>query len=127
MLATGPYRIPNVSVDSYAVYTNNLPTGAFRGFGGPQALFEAESQVNKLAEKLGMDPVQLRMKNILREGDLLSVQTPLPKGVAIGEVLERCAEEAGWNTRRKLAKTWERTNEDETRKKQNCLGYCLRV
>ena len=96
LLATGPYRIPNVSVDSYAVYTNNLPTGAFRGFGGPQALFEAESQVNKLAEKLGMDPVQLRMKNILREGDLLSVQTPLPKGVAIGEVLERCAEEAGW-------------------------------
>jgi CO/xanthine dehydrogenase Mo-binding subunit len=96
LLATGPYRIPNVSVDSYAVYTNNLPTGAFRGFGGPQALFEAESQVNKLAEKLGMDPVRLRMKNILREGDLLSVQTPLPKGVAIREVLEHCAEEAGW-------------------------------
>jgi CO/xanthine dehydrogenase Mo-binding subunit len=96
LLSTGPYRIPNVSVDSYAVYTNNLPTGAFRGFGGPQALFEAESQMNKLAEKLGMDPVEFRMKNVLREGDLLSVQTPLPKGVAIREVLDRCAREAGW-------------------------------
>jgi len=96
LLASGPYRIPNVSVDAYAVYTNNLPTGAFRGFGGPQGLFQAESQVNKLAEKLGMDPVDLRLKNCLREGDLLSVQTPLPPGVAIGEVLERCAKEAGW-------------------------------
>jgi len=96
LLSTGPYRIPNVSVDSYAVYTNNLPTGAFRGFGGPQALFEAETQMNKLAEKLGMDPVEFRMKNVLREGDLLSVQTPLPKGVAIREVLDRCAREAGW-------------------------------
>ena len=96
LLSTGPYRIPNVSVDAYAVYTNNLPTGAFRGFGGPQALFEAESQINKLAEKLGIDPVEIRMKNILREGDLLSVQTPLPKGVAMEQVLERCAQEAGW-------------------------------
>jgi len=96
LLSTGPYRIPNVSVDSYAVYTNNLPTGAFRGFGGPQGLFEAESQMSKLAEKLEMDPVEFRLKNILREGDLLSVQTPLPEGVAIREVLERCAREAGW-------------------------------
>ncbi len=109
LLATGAYRIPNVSVDAYAVYTNNLPTGAFRGFGGPQALFEAESQLNKLAEKLGMDPVEFRMKNIIREGDLLSVQTPLPKGVAIEQVLERCAQESGWL---KLEKTWKKP-EDE--------------
>ena len=59
-MCTGPYDIPNVKVDSYAVYTNNLPNGAFRGFGGPQGAFEAELQMNKLAEKLGMDPVELR-------------------------------------------------------------------
>jgi CO/xanthine dehydrogenase Mo-binding subunit len=105
LLSTGAYRIPNVSVDAYAVYTNNLPTGAFRGFGGPQALFQAESQVSKLAEKLGMDPVELRMKNLLREGDLLSVQTPLPKGVAIREVVDRCATEAGWQ---KMGVTWKK-------------------
>jgi CO/xanthine dehydrogenase Mo-binding subunit len=57
LLCSGPYEIPNVKVDAYAVYTNNLPTGAFRGFGGPQGLFEAEQQMNKLAEALGMDPV----------------------------------------------------------------------
>jgi CO/xanthine dehydrogenase Mo-binding subunit len=78
LMCTGPYEIPNVKVDTHAVYTNNIPAGAFRGFGGPQGLFAAEQQMNKLAEKLKMDPVELRMKNILREGALLSVGTPLP-------------------------------------------------
>ncbi|NMB87101.1 MAG: xanthine dehydrogenase family protein [Chloroflexi bacterium] len=96
LMCTGPYEIPNVSVDSYAVYTNNIPNGAFRGFGGPQGAFEAELQVNKLAEALHMDPVELRQRNILREGSLLSVGTPLPKGVSISEVLEDCALAAGW-------------------------------
>jgi CO/xanthine dehydrogenase Mo-binding subunit len=96
LLCSGPYEIPNVKVDAYAVYTNNLPTGAFRGFGGPQGLFEAEQQMNRLAEALGMDPVEIRMRNILREGSLLSVGTPLPRGVTIPEVLERCAKENGW-------------------------------
>lgn len=96
LMCTGPYEIPNVSVDSYAVYTNNLPNGAFRGFGGPQGAFEAETQMNRLAEKLGMDPVELRMRNVLREGSLLSVGTPLPKGVSIPQVVEKCAQTAGW-------------------------------
>ncbi len=96
LMCTGPYFIPNVEVDSYAVYTNNIPTGAFRGFGGPQGAFEAECQVGKLAEKLNMDPVEIRMKNIIKEGDLLSVGTPLPPGVSAGEVTEKCAEAAGW-------------------------------
>jgi CO/xanthine dehydrogenase Mo-binding subunit len=96
ILCTGAYCIPNVKVDAFAVYTNNMPTGAFRGFGGPQGLFEAEMQIAKLAEILGMDPVELRMKNILKEGDLLSVGTPLPPGVTMDKVLEKCALEAGW-------------------------------
>lgn len=96
LLVTGPYNIENVHVDSMAVYTNNLPNGAFRGFGGPQVCFAIESSMNKLAEKLGIDPVELRMRNLLQEGDLLSVGTPLPKGVTIQSVLEKCAIEAGW-------------------------------
>lgn len=96
LLVTGPYNIPNVKVDSMAVYTNNLPNGAFRGFGGPQACFGIESSMNKLAEKIGIDPVELRMRNLIQEGDLLSVGTPLPKGVSIQPVLERCARAAGW-------------------------------
>jgi len=96
LMCTGPYLIPNVSVDSYAVYTNNVPGGAFRGFGGPQAAFAAESQMNKLAEALGMDPVEIRLKNVLRDGDLLSVGTPLPRGVSLDKVIEQCALKAGW-------------------------------
>lgn len=105
LLCTGAYNIPNVKVDSYAVYTNNIPTGAFRGFGGPQAIFTAESQMNKLAEALGMDPVEIRMRNLLNEGDLLSVGTPLPKGVSIKHVVEACARAAGWE---KTERGWQR-------------------
>ena len=96
LLCTGAYRIPNVRVDSYAVYTNNIPNGAFRGFGGPQAAFAAEMQMNKLAEKLGIDPVELRMKNLVKEGEPISVQTPLPAGVTIEQVVDKCAIQAGW-------------------------------
>ncbi len=93
LMCTGPYEIPNVKVDSYAVYTNNLPNGAFRGFGGPQGAFAAETQMNRLAEKLGIDRVEIRRRNVLTEGASLSVGTPLPKGVTIGKVVDRCGEE----------------------------------
>ncbi|HEB65752.1 MAG TPA: aldehyde oxidase [Chloroflexi bacterium] len=96
LMCTGPYEIPSVSVDAYAIYTNHIPGGAFRGFGGPQGLFAAEQQVNKLAEALGMDAVEIRMRNVLREGSLLSVGTPLPKGVSMSQVIEKCALAAGW-------------------------------
>ncbi|HWQ03894.1 MAG TPA: molybdopterin cofactor-binding domain-containing protein [Longilinea sp.] len=96
LMCTGPYEIPNVNVDSYAVYTNNIPNGAFRGFGGPQGSFAAETQMNKLAEALGMDPVEIRMRNLLLQGSLLSVGTPLPAGVSIDRVVATCAMKAGW-------------------------------
>ncbi|RMF38765.1 MAG: aldehyde oxidase, partial [Chloroflexi bacterium] len=93
---TGPYEIPHVKVDVYGVYTNNLPTAAFRGFGAPQGAFIAEMQVNKLAEALGMDPVEFRLRNVLREGSLMSVGTPVPPGVTIGPVIEAAARAGGW-------------------------------
>jgi CO/xanthine dehydrogenase Mo-binding subunit len=96
LMCTGPYEIPNVKVDAYSVYTNHLPGGAMRGFGGPQGAFAAEGQMNKLAEELGMDPVEIRVRNVLREDSLLSVGTPLPAGVSIGKVVEKAAERAGW-------------------------------
>jgi len=96
LMCTGPYIFPNAHVDTYAVYTNNIPTGAFRGFGGPQGALAAEGQINKLADALGMDPVEIRLKNMLRDGDLSTVGTPLPKGVTIAQVTEQCALAAGW-------------------------------
>ncbi len=85
---TGPYFIPNVSEDVYGVYTNNIPGAAFRGFGAPQAAYMAEMQMEKLAEKLKMDPVEFRMKNALRDGDTLGVGTPPPGPVSVPQVIE---------------------------------------
>jgi CO/xanthine dehydrogenase Mo-binding subunit len=102
LMCTGPYVFPHASIDAYTVYTNNLPAGAFRGFGGPQGAFAAELQMEKLAAALGLDPVEMRLKNLLREGDLSTVGTPFPQGITIDRVLARCAEEAGWQPGRRL-------------------------
>lgn len=99
--STGPYFIPNVKTDVYGVYTNNVPSAAFRGFGAPQALYMAELQMNKLAEKLGMDPVEFRLKNALRDGDTLGVGTPAPRPVSVVNVIEETAKKFGWETDRK--------------------------
>lgn len=96
LMVCGPYEIPNAKVDSYAVYTNNVPCGAFRGFGGPQACFAAENQMNKLAEALGMDPVELRLKNVLRDGSITVVGSPLPPGVTLDRVLAEGARQSGY-------------------------------
>ncbi|MFC1959410.1 xanthine dehydrogenase family protein molybdopterin-binding subunit [Chloroflexota bacterium] len=96
LMVTGPYEIPNVHLDTYAVYTNNIPCGAFRGFGGPQGAFAAEQQMNKLAEALNMDPITVRERNFLREGSIMSVGTPVPKGVTIDKVVAACAEQSFW-------------------------------
>ena len=66
--ATGPYNIPNVRIDGRTVYTNNISTGALRGFGAPQAAFASELQMAHLAEALGIDPVTIRLRNCLRAG-----------------------------------------------------------
>ena len=94
--ATGPYFIPNVREDVLGVYTNNVPTAAFRGFGAPQALWMAEIQMDKLAEKLGLDPVEFRHRNALRDGDTLNVGTPIPGHVTIVDCIEAAALKAGW-------------------------------
>ncbi|MBA3871667.1 MAG: xanthine dehydrogenase family protein [Anaerolineae bacterium] len=96
LCCTGPYEIPNIHIDTYGVLTNNIPTGAFRGFGGPQGALAAEGQMNRLALALNIDPVELRMRNIIHEGSIASVGTPFPKGVSMPQVVETCAKESFW-------------------------------
>jgi CO/xanthine dehydrogenase Mo-binding subunit len=96
LMITGPYEVEHCHIDTYAVATNNIPTGAFRGFGAPQACLAAEGQMNKLAETLGIDPITLRLRNVIHEGSILSVGTPLPAGVTMPQVVEACARESFW-------------------------------
>jgi CO/xanthine dehydrogenase Mo-binding subunit len=93
---TGPYEFPHVKLDAYGVYTNNIVGGAYRGFGGPQGHFAAEMQMNKLAEKLGLDPVEIRLKNVLTADKLLSVGTPIPGGVSLEQVIRQTAQQSNW-------------------------------
>lgn len=88
LFATGCYAVPNVSVDAYVVYTNNVPSGAFRGFGAPQAQLASETMVTRLAHALGIDPVEMRRINLYREGDTEPTQGALPPGVSVRECLE---------------------------------------
>jgi CO/xanthine dehydrogenase Mo-binding subunit len=95
-IACGVYEVPNVQVDGYNVFTNNIVCGAFRGFGSLQATFGAEMQMSRLADALGLDPVVFRLKNVLHEGSVLATQSVIPAGVSIRETLMHAAEAAGW-------------------------------
>jgi CO/xanthine dehydrogenase Mo-binding subunit len=94
LLATGSYEIPHIKIDGYAVYTNVVPCGAFRGFGAPQAQFAAECMVTRLAHALELDPLEVRRRNLYREGSIEPTNEPLPEGVSALPVFERCVEEA---------------------------------
>ena len=88
----GAYNVPNARIDSRAIYTHSVPGGAFRGFGGPQGAFVAESQMNKLASKLGMDPMELRQRNALTDLSDGITQSGLPEGVGVTRVIDACVE-----------------------------------
>jgi len=98
--AMGPYVIPNIKVKSTSYYTNLPPNGAFRGFGSPQATFGHERMMDIIASKIGMDPIELRLKNVLRLGDATSTNHKLTASVGIKETIEKSAEAARWNHRR---------------------------
>jgi CO/xanthine dehydrogenase Mo-binding subunit len=100
--ATGPYRCANVRTDVYAVYTNNNYTGAMRGFGSPQVNFAIESLMDELAERAGVDPLEIRLRNCFQQGDVTATgQTLDTHRVSLREVLERAAAAADF--RRKWA------------------------
>ena len=87
--ATGPYIVPNAKIDCYAMYTNNAPCGAFRGFGVTQSAFAVESNMDILARELGMDAVELRRKNALRVGATTATGQMLRESVGLPECLDR--------------------------------------
>jgi CO/xanthine dehydrogenase Mo-binding subunit len=98
--AHGPYRVPSVLTDAYSVYTNTVPAGAFRGFGGPQVAFAYETHIDMIAHRLGMDPYELRMKNLLEKGESFSEgDTPVDCDLKAG--LKQVADAIGWNSREK--------------------------
>jgi len=97
LTVNGPYRIPNVKTEVLGVYTNNIPGGAFRSFGAPQGNFIAESQMNKLAEALRIDPVELRLRNLVRSGEPMPWGRPLPDDArGLEQALIAVAETLGW-------------------------------
>lgn len=87
--SSGPYEVPHVKADCYAMYTNNPPAGAFRGFGVMQSAFAIESIMDTLAERLGIDPVELRKKNALRVGSTTNTGQVLRESVGLLECIEK--------------------------------------
>jgi len=93
--AAGPYDIPNVAIDSYEIYTNRPPAGALRGFGVPQLVWAYESHTDLIARALGLDPVEFRRRNLLRDGRPQATGT-IMRDAALGAVLDRLAARLGW-------------------------------
>jgi xanthine dehydrogenase D subunit len=89
--SVGPYRSPNASIDSYVVRTNNPPCGAMRGFGVVQACFAHESQMDKLAAALGVDPVELRLLNAMGPGDEMPTGQPIGGTLPVADVIRATA------------------------------------
>jgi CO/xanthine dehydrogenase Mo-binding subunit len=97
--AHGPYRIPHLLTNAYSVYTNTVPGGAFRGFGGPQVAFAYETHIDMIAERLGIDSFEIRMKNLLDRGESFSNgDTPIDFDLKAG--LKGVAQAIGWDIRR---------------------------
>ncbi len=90
----GPYRVPNARIHAVGAYTNNPPTGAMRGFGAVQSCFAYESQMDKLAAALKLDPVQLRERNALRNGDRIITSQPVEGSAPVADIVRRCADVA---------------------------------
>ena len=91
----GVYHIANYSIRSYGVYTNSVPCGYYRAPGQPQAVFAAESHMDLIAKELHIDPLQLRLKNLMRDGEKLAGGRAVDK-VRVRETLEAAAQKAGW-------------------------------
>lgn len=96
LMLAGPYVIPNLAIEGYAVYTNKAPTGSFRAPSGPQGNFACESQMDMVARELGVDPLEFRLKNIVRDGDKGPTGQEMGT-VSVEECLLKAAEAIGWD------------------------------
>lgn len=96
--AHGPYRLPHVLTNAYSVYTNTVPGGAFRGFGGPQVAYAYETHIDMIAHRMGLDPFEIRMKNLLDKGESFAPgDTPIDCDLKAG--LRSVAQAIGWDAR----------------------------
>jgi CO/xanthine dehydrogenase Mo-binding subunit len=99
LVLAGPYRVPNLLLEGYAVYTNKTNCGSFRAPSGPQANFAVESEMDEIADALGLDPLELRLRNIVHDGDEGPTGQVL-EAVGLEECLRRAAAAIGWHERR---------------------------
>ncbi|MCH7570183.1 MAG: xanthine dehydrogenase family protein, partial [Deltaproteobacteria bacterium] len=97
--SAGPYRIPNVWIDSYCVYTNKPPAGAFRGFGVPQVIWAYDSQMDTIARALSVDPVDFRMRHALDEGEPFATGTQV-RSFGLKESIRQAAQAIEWSKAR---------------------------
>ena len=103
MLAPGPYNVPHVNVQGYAIITNLVPFDAFRGFGAPQILFACEEQIDRISAKLNMDPIRFREKNIIKKGDRTTHSQLIDHSAGLHETLTVARERSNWNNKWKPA------------------------
>lgn len=96
--AGGPYRIPHLAIDTYAVYTNTVTSVAFRGYGVPQLAWAYESQMDMLAERLALDPLEIRARNLLKRGEVFAAGD-LPMDADLEGDLRKAAAAIGWTSR----------------------------
>ena len=99
--AAGAYLIPNVQADMYGVYTNHIPSGAFRGFGSPQVHFAIESMMDELAVELKIDPIQLRLQNCLKEGTRTATNQLLKESVGLEKTIRLAEKKSDWKKKQK--------------------------
>jgi CO/xanthine dehydrogenase Mo-binding subunit len=98
--APGPYACPNVRVTSKAWATNNVPYGAFRGFGAPQAIFALERHIDEVALAIGVDPVEFRRRNFLHQGDTTATEQLMREPIIMDELLDRALKESNYSAKR---------------------------
>ena len=96
ILSPGPYDIEHIHAEAFVVYTNKTMTGAMRGFGAPQVCFAYESHMDDIAKALGIDPLEIRLRNVLKEGSLSPTSQQL-HSVVVRETLLQAAQRFGWN------------------------------
>ncbi|MGQ4832702.1 MAG: xanthine dehydrogenase family protein molybdopterin-binding subunit [Candidatus Asgardarchaeia archaeon] len=112
-MVSGPYKWPNVKIDGIVVRTNRPPSGAFRGFGAPQALFAIESAIDMLAERLNMDPLEIRLINALEEGDETAAGQKLGRDTGIKDALKMAKSLSNFYEKRSR---YRKLNEGKTKK-----------
>jgi CO/xanthine dehydrogenase Mo-binding subunit len=122
--AAGPYKIPNLKIDSYSVYTNKPPAGAFRGFGVSQSAWAVESQMDIIAAALKIDPLEIRKKNGYEEGDRFVTEEKL-RAVGLKECLDEVAKSIGWKTKYRQGEREQRGQGDGKRVRRGKGLACM--